>query len=324
MYEGDVVSSANFMMCFPGQGSQRVGMLGEMASSDPSIQRCYEEASDVLGVDLWGLVSNGPADVLQLTENAQPALLVAGVSLWRRWRANGGPVPNFMSGHSLGECTALVCSEAISFADGVSLVRERGRLMQAATPPGEGVMYAVLGLDAEKIEEICRAHCREDNIVELVNYNAPGQMVIAGHTEVTGQASQACVDAGAKRSIALPVSAPFHTQLMRAMSDSFATTLSAITLSAPSVPIVHNANALPEPEPERIKELLIAQLYSPVRWIDCVRYCVDQGGVACTVECGPGKVLSGLNKRIDKTLSCYNLEPDELFEDAMDAVSALC
>lgn len=315
------MSASVFVMCFPGQGSQAVGMLQTLAEQESSISECYTEASTILGVDLWRLICEGPAEKLQLTEYAQPALLVAGVALWRYWQAREGASPQWLAGHSLGECTALVCSGAMSFADGVSLVRHRGRLMQEAVPVGEGVMYAVLGLDTEEVERVCAQHHREDAIVQLVNYNAPGQMVIAGHKASTEAASEACLQAGARRSVALPVSAPFHTNLMLPMSGEFADILSGIELNTPKIDVIHNVHAQPEADPARIRDLLVRQLYSPVRWIDCIRYAVTHGANTA-VECGPGKVLSGLNKRIDKQLNCYALDPADNFNATLSAVVA--
>ena len=315
------MSADNFLMCFPGQGSQSVGMLETHIAKDPSIQECYKEASDVLQVDLWNLIVKGPEETLKLTEYAQPALLVAGVALWRSWQARGGARPTWLAGHSLGECTALVCAQSISFADGVNLVRERGRLMQNAVPVGVGAMHAILGLETEQIERICAEHHSEDSVAQLVNYNSPGQMVIAGHKEAVEHVSKACLESGARRSVPLAVSAPFHTDLMRVIGDEFLAYLDQMTVHAPHIPVIHNVNAQTETDPTEIKQLLVRQLYSPVRWIDCVQYAISEGAHT-TVECGPGKVVSGLNKRIDKSLNCVALDPLDSFEATVASMQA--
>lgn len=313
------MSNGTMLMCFPGQGSQSVGMLASIASKENSIKQCYQEASDALNINLWELVSEGSAEQLQLTENAQPALLVAGVALYRLWSARGGMKPQWLAGHSLGECTALVCANSMSFTDGVKLVRERGRLMQDAVPVGEGVMYAVLGLGAKEVERVCAEYKNAQETVELVNYNSPEQSVIAGHKEATKRASERCLESGARRVVPIPVSVPFHTSLMRKMSDSFSAFLENIQLNVPQIPVIHNVHAQPENDSAKIKELLVRQLYSPVRWIECVEYAVH-AGATLAIECGPGKVLCGLNKRISKTLDNRALDPADHFEATLDFI----
>jgi [acyl-carrier-protein] S-malonyltransferase len=314
------MNNGELLMCFPGQGSQSVGMLGSHIAVNSSIKACYEEASNVLGFDLWALVSEGPEEKLKLTEYAQPALLTAGVALWRSWRERGGPEPKWMTGHSLGECTALVCAESMSFSEGVNLVRERGRLMQNAVPVGLGAMYAILGLDTKVVEDICAKYHGEETVVQLVNYNSPGQMVIAGHKDATAQASKSCLESGARRAVPLAVSAPFHTDLMRSIAEEFSACLDALDLRAPRIPVIHNVHADVENDPGRIRELLVRQLYSPVRWMSCIEYAV-RAGAQVTAECGPGKVICGLNKRIDKSLECYALDPADSFETTLSSVA---
>ncbi|MBM7423862.1 ACP S-malonyltransferase [Spongiibacter marinus] len=302
---------------FPGQGSQKVGMLADLAAAFPEVKNTFAEASDALDYDMWALVQEGEQAQLNLTETTQPVLLTASVAVWRLWLAQGGLRPAMMAGHSLGEFSALVCAGAIDFADAVRLVRARGQYMQTAVPVGEGAMAAVLGLDDAKIEEICAA---TDGVVEAVNYNSPGQVVVAGHTQAVEAALGALKDAGAKRAMLLPVSAPFHTSLMRPAGEKLAQALAELTINAPVIPVVHNVHAQTEANPAQIKELLTQQIYSAVKWVSCVQTMTDSG-IEMTVECGPGKVLSGLNKRIQKSLQCLNLESPETLEAALAAVA---
>lgn len=302
---------------FPGQGSQKVGMLADLAAAFPEVKNTFAEASDALDYDMWALVQEGEQAQLNLTETTQPVLLTASVAVWRLWLAQGGLRPAMMAGHSLGEFSALVCAGAIDFADAVRLVRARGQYMQTAVPVGEGAMAAVLGLDDAKIEEICAA---TEGVVEAVNYNSPGQVVVAGHTQAVEAALGALKDAGAKRAMLLPVSAPFHTSLMRPAGEKLAQALAELTINAPVIPVVHNVHAQTEANPAQIKELLTQQIYSAVKWVSCVRTMTDSG-IEMTVECGPGKVLSGLNKRIQKSLQCLNVESPETLEAALAAVA---
>ncbi|WP_374973807.1 ACP S-malonyltransferase [Spongiibacter marinus] len=302
---------------FPGQGSQKVGMLADLAAAFPEVKNTFAEASDALNYDMWALVQEGEQAQLNLTETTQPVLLTASVAVWRLWLAQGGLRPAMMAGHSLGEFSALVCAGAIDFADAVRLVRARGQYMQTAVPVGEGAMAAVLGLDDAKIEEICAA---TDGVVEAVNYNSPGQVVVAGHTQAVEAALGALKDAGAKRAMLLPVSAPFHTSLMRPAGEKLAQALAELTINAPVIPVVHNVHAQTEANPAQIKELLTQQIYSAVKWVSCVQTMTDSG-IEMTVECGPGKVLSGLNKRIQKLLQCLNVESPETLEAALAAVA---
>jgi len=301
-------------LMFPGQGSQAVGMLGELAEVHPAIRETFAEASAALGEDLWALVQAGPADVLDRTENTQPALLTASVAVWRAWQQAGGAPPRVAAGHSLGEYSALVAAGALDLTAAVLLVRERGRLMQAAVPQGEGAMAAILGLDAEAVERCC-AEAAGGGVVEPANYNAPGQIVIAGDTAAVDRAVAACKAAGAKRAMPLSVSVPSHCGLMRPAADAFAAVLEAVALSAPAFPVIQNVDARANQDPAVIRRQLLAQLQSPVRWTDCV-LAMGSLGVDTLLECGPGKVLDGLLKRIDRDLSAHTLGDVAGFEAA--------
>lgn len=291
---------------FPGQGSQKIGMLSELAEHHPVVQATFAEASEVLDYDLWALAQAGTQEQINLTERTQPLLLSASVAIWRLWRALGGPRPAQMAGHSLGEWSALVCAEVIDFADAVKVVRARGAAMQEAVPANVGAMAAVIGLDDEAIRQVCIASVG-DGIVEAVNYNAPGQVVIAGTAKAVDRAVKACRVAGAKRALPLPVSAPFHTSLMRPAADAVAPLVEELSFSNPVVPIVHNVTACVEVDGEAIKELMLEQIYKPVPWVSCV-LALKSAGITDVVECGPGRVLSGLIKRIAADLSCYTTD----------------
>jgi [acyl-carrier-protein] S-malonyltransferase len=293
--------SQTLAFVFPGQGSQQVGMLSELAESHPVIQNTFAEASEVLGYDLWDLVQNGPAEDLNQTDKTQPALLTAGVALWRLWQEQGGALPAMVSGHSLGEYTALVCAGAIKFADGVNLVKLRGEFMQQAVPAGTGAMAAILGLDDAAIEQACQ-DAEQGEVVSPVNYNCPGQIVIAGQKEAVERAIENCKAAGAKRAIPLPVSVPSHCALMKPAAERMADELAKIEISMPDITVVQNVTAAAPASVDELKENLLAQLYSPVLWTKSVQGMVEQG-IESTVECGPGKVLSGLNKKVHKPLS---------------------
>ena len=298
---------------FPGQGSQKVGMLAAAHERFQAVRDTFAEASGVLGYDMWDLIQNGEQDALNLTETTQPVLLTSSVALWRAWLEQGGHRPGIMAGHSLGEFSALVCAGALGFADAVQLVRQRGAFMQTAVPVGEGAMAAIIGLDDDAINRICdEVSASGGGVVSAVNFNSPGQVVIAGHTGSVEQAIAKLKEAGAKRAMPLPVSAPFHTQLMRPAGERLADVVAGISISSPKVPVVHNVHAAPEQDPQRIRELLVEQIYSPVQWTRCVETIVNSGAINM-VECGPGKVLSGLGRRIDKSLQCFSLEePDDL------------
>ena len=291
---------------FPGQGSQKIGMLAEAAAQFEQVQTTFAEASEALGYDIWQLIQHGEQAEINLTEKTQPILLTASVALWRVWQAQSGAMPQLMAGHSLGEFSALVCAGSISFADAVKLVRARGQYMQTAVTVGVGAMAAIIGLDDEVIVDVCAA-AAQGECVQAVNFNSPGQVVIAGHKAAVERAIEQLKAAGAKRALPLPVSAPFHTDLMQPAGEQLAEALADITIKTPEIAVVHNVHAQTESDPERIRELLIQQIYSPVKWTQCVQTMVA-AGVETTVECGPGKVLSGLNKRIHKPLSCHAIE----------------
>jgi [acyl-carrier-protein] S-malonyltransferase len=304
---------------FPGQGSQTVGMLAAAHEKFSIVRDTFEEASQVLGYDMWGLIQAGPQEALNLTETTQPVLLTSSVALWRAWEEASGSTPGIMAGHSLGEFSALVCAGALRFPDAVTLVRRRGEFMQTAVPVGQGAMAAILGVEDSVIVHICQEVTEKgEGIVTAVNFNSPGQVVIAGHTAAVETAIQALKDAGAKRAVPLPVSAPFHTPLMRPAGEHLAKVIADITISSPVIPVVHNVHAKVEPDPEKIRSLLIEQISSPVQWTNCM-HTIIEAGTQHIVECGPGKVLSGLGRRIDKSLKCYSVEePDILVATAAE------
>ena len=303
------MSESNNAFVFPGQGSQKVGMLAAAYEQFGAVRESYAEASDALGYDMWELIQNGEQDALNLTETTQPVLLASSVALFRAWQEQGGSAPSVMAGHSLGEFTALVCAGALGFADAVRLVRSRGQFMQTAVPVGEGAMAAIIGLDDDAINRIC---AETEGVVAAVNFNSPGQVVIAGHTAAVDAAIIELKAAGAKRAVPLPVSAPFHTELMKPAGERLAEAMADVAIEAPKVPVVHNVHAETESDPGKIRDLLVQQIYSPVQWTRCMQSIVDRG-ISNVVECGPGKVLSGLNRRIDRSLTSYSLEePDSL------------
>lgn len=276
-------------------------MLQELATQLPEVAATFAEASEQLGYDVWQLVSEGPQERLNMTEQAQPAMLSASVGLWRAWLANSAVRPDFLAGHSLGEWSALVAAGVVDFAEAVKIVRLRGQYMQEAVPAGVGAMAAILGLADEKVTHACQ-QASEVGLVVPVNFNSPGQVVIAGVVAAVKAAMGLCNEMGATKSALLPVSAPFHTALMQPAAERLAQYLESITFSAPSLPVVHNLTACIESDPAAIKAAVIEQIYAPVRWVESVQYMVAQG-VNVTVEVGPGRVLSGLNKRIQKGLT---------------------
>ncbi|MGL9735757.1 MAG: ACP S-malonyltransferase [Symbiopectobacterium sp.] len=290
-----------FAMVFPGQGSQTVGMLAELAAQYPVVQDTFAQASKVLGYDLWQLTAQGPAKELNKTWQTQPALLTASVAIWRVWQQQGGKKPALMAGHSLGEYSAQVCAGALDFQDAVRLVELRGKLMQEVVPEGTGAMYAIIGLDNDAIAAACEVSA-EGQVVSPVNFNSPGQVVIAGNKEAVERAGVACKVAGAKRALPLPVSVPSHCALMKPAAEKLAEALKTIIVTTPAIPVVNNVDARSETDPDAIREALVKQLYSPVRWTECVSYVVAQG-IERLLEVGPGKVLTGLTKRIVDTLS---------------------
>ncbi|CAK6494053.1 Malonyl CoA-acyl carrier protein transacylase [Pantoea sp. Nvir] len=290
-----------FAFVFPGQGSQTVGMLAELAATYPQVEATFREASDALGYDLWQLVSNGPADELNKTWQTQPALLAASVAIYRVWQQQGGKQPTLMAGHSLGEYSALVCAGVLDFADAIKLVELRGKLMQEAVPEGTGAMQAIIGLDDAAIRKACEESA-QGQVVSPVNFNSPGQVVIAGNKEAVERAGAACKAAGAKRALPLPVSVPSHCALMKPAADKLAVALEEIAFNAPSVPVVNNVDVKCESDAAAIRHALVRQLYSPVRWTESVEFMASQG-VTQLLEMGPGKVLTGLTKRIVDSLT---------------------
>lgn len=287
-----------FAIAFPGQGSQSVGMLAEMAAEYSVIKATFAEASQVLGYDLFQLVMDGPAEELNKTWRTQPALLTSSVALWRVWQELGGAQPEVMAGHSLGEYSALVCAGALAFSDAVKLVELRGLAMQEAVPEGVGAMSAIIGLDNDLIAENCR-QAAQGQVVSPVNFNSPGQVVIAGHKEAVERANVLMKESGAKRALPLPVSVPSHCALMQPAADKLALALAEIEIQQPLIPVINNVDVTAETDPAKIKSAMVRQLFSPVRWTETVESMAN-AGVELAVEMGPGKVLSGLAKRIDK------------------------
>ena len=294
---------------FPGQGSHAVGMLPEPAAAEPLVQQTFAEASEVLGYDLWALCQQGPDAELGVTEKTQPAMLAAGVATWRAWQQHGGPRPVAMAGHSLGEYTALVCSEALDFRAAIDLVRYRGQVMQQAVPLGEGAMAAILGLDDATLDAACR-EAAQGEVVEPVNFNAPGQIVIAGQASAVARAIEAAKARGAKRAVALPVSVPSHSRLMVGAADRLAERLRTVEVRMPNVPAVYTVDVQTHQSPDGIRQALREQLFKPVRWADTVRAMIASG-VTTFVECGPGKVLTSLGKRIEKRPELRMLAADD-------------
>ncbi len=284
----------SFAFVFPGQGSQSVGMMAAYGDS-PVVRATFDEASAALGEDLWTMVAEGPAEKLALTVNTQPIMLTAGVAVWHLWESLGGKTPAVVAGHSLGEYSALVAAGALKLADAVPLVRLRAAAMQEAVPAGTGAMAAILGLDDDGIAAAC-AEAAQGEIVEPVNFNAPGQTVIAGHKGAVERACEACKARGAKRAVLLPVSAPFHSSLLKPAADRLAIALADISIVTPSIPVINNVDVAIETDPIRIKDALVRQAAKPVRWVEIIQKMAGMG-VATVAECGPGKVLAGLTKR---------------------------
>lgn len=308
----------NLAFVFPGQGSQKIGMLAELAEQNPIIEQTFSEASGVLGYDMWQLIQQGEQDEINLTQRTQPILLTCSVAIYRLWNEQQGTVPSQMAGHSLGEWSALVCANVIDFADGLRIVEARGKYMQQAVPVGQGAMAAIIGLDDQAILNAC-SEASSLGVVDAVNFNAPGQVVIAGSNNAVERAMEICKSAGAKRALPLPVSAPFHTSLMKPAADNLAEMVNAVTFRAPEVPIMHNVHAKNENDPAVIKALMLEQIYNPVKWVDCVKQ-LKASGASTLVECGPGKVLSGLAKRIDRELIALATESAADFDAALTTI----
>jgi [acyl-carrier-protein] S-malonyltransferase len=309
-------------LVFPGQGSQSVGMLAELAGRYPIVRQTYAEAGDALGYDLWELTANGPAERLNSTECTQPAMLAAGVATWRAWKECGAPLPQMVAGHSLGEYSALVCAGALEFRSAVALVRERGRAMQAAVPAGKGAMAAILGLEDAAAEAAC-AEAAQGEVVEAVNYNAPGQIVIAGDTGAVERAMAAAKARGAKRALLLPVSVPAHSSLLQGAAVQFRERLAQTAISTPTIRWFSAVDAAEHGTPEDIRAILERQLASPVRWTSTV-LALTAGGTTLLVECGPGKVLTALNRRIDRRpeINCMAIEDGASLQAAMEAAGS--
>ena len=312
-----------FGFVFPGQGSQSVGMLAELAGSSDGapLRETFNEARGVLGYDLWELISAGPAEQLNATEYTQPALLAACIGLWRLWRQRGGAEPTVVSGHSLGEFTALVAAGALEFAEALALVRTRGQLMQAAVPEGSGAMAAILGLEDATVVQVCRDSA-DGQVLEAVNFNAPGQVVVAGERTAVQRAIEAARACGAKRAVVLPVSVPAHSSLMRPAAERLAERLAAVHWQAPRLAFISAVDAREHRDPGELPGLLTRQLASPVRWSETVRALAARG-LNPIIECGPGKVLTALNRRIgrDGNLECLALEDRDSLEQALAAVA---
>ncbi len=307
---------SDFAFLFPGQGSQSVGMLSELAEKHGLIRDTFDEAGHVLGMNLWTLVKEGPEEELNRTELTQPAILTASIALWRVWQDLGGAMPAILAGHSLGEYSALVVADALDFEAAVAVVAERGRQMQSAVPVGKGAMAAVLGLDDEVVEAICR-EVAEDQVVAPANYNSPGQIVIAGDSAAVERAMHKCSEAGARRAVILPVSVPSHSSLMQPAADAMAEVLADVEIRSPRIPVIHNCDVTAHDQPDEIRAALIAQLRSPVRWTESVRS-ITGGGMMKLAECGPGRVLSGLGRRIERDAEWAALEQPDAIEQTID------
>lgn len=309
--------SASLAFVFPGQGSQSLGMLAEQGAQHQLVVDTFAEASAALGYDLWALTQQGPVELLNQTDKTQPAILTASVALWRLWQAEVGKQPAFVAGHSLGEYSALVAAGSVSLADAVRLVETRGQLMQEAVPAGMGGMAAILGLPDDQVIAAC-AEAGQGEVVSAVNFNSPGQVVIAGSKTAVERAMELCKARGAKRAMPLPVSVPSHCALMRPAAEKFAASIEAIDWQAPSIPLVQNVSASVATDVATLKSDLLKQLYMPVRWVESVAFLASQGAVNL-VECGPGKVLAGLNKRCAEGVSTTNLDTPDAFAAAVAA-----
>ena len=304
---------------FPGQGSQSVGMSTGLAEHYPLVKELYAEASDVLGYDLWRLVHSGPESELNITSKTQPALLTASVAAWQVWEKRGGPLPALMAGHSLGEYSALVCSGVLAFNAAVALVADRGAYMQSAVPAGTGSMAAILGLTDAQVIDVCK-QAAQGQIVSAANFNSAGQIVIAGHKEAVNRVVELATDAGAKRTIVLSVSVPSHCALMQAAAAKLTSRMESITLSAGRIPVIHNVDVSLRSEASAIKQALAGQLYQPVRWVETIEF-MSKKGITRIVECGPGKVLCGLIKRINRDIGTYPVFDPESLDKALSVMN---
>lgn len=303
-----------FAFVFPGQGAQSVGMMQGFSGTRP-VRDTFDEASEVLRQDIWKLVAEGPADDLSATVNTQPVMLTAALAVYRAWIAGGGLPPALVAGHSLGEYTALVVAGVLSFRDALPLVRFRAQAMQEAVPRGEGAMAAILGLDDDAVRAAC-AEAAQGQVVEAVNFNAPSQVVIAGHKAAVERGVEAAKARGAKRAVLLPVSAPFHSSLLKPAAEKLSEYLASVSFSAPRIPVVNNVDVATPESPTQIREALARQACNPVRWVETIRY-IHSAGVSRIAECGPGKVLAGLTKRIDGALTGFALTDPQSLEQAL-------
>ncbi len=310
----------SFAIVFPGQGSQSVGMLAELGGEWPQISETFAEASDALGYDLWNLVQDGPESELNQTDKTQPAMLAAGIATWRVWQAAGGAIPAHMAGHSLGEYTALVASSAIEFTTAIKLVEKRGQLMQAAVPQGQGAMAAILGLTDEQVIAACD-QASQGEVVQAVNFNAPGQVVVAGTSAAVTRAVESAKEAGAKRALILPVSVPSHCSLMKDAADELARSLADIKINTPKISVIHNVDVASHTSADGIRDVLAKQLYSPVRWVETIQ-ALAKAEVGSLVECGPGKILAGLNKRIERDMTAMPVIDVKTLTAALEAHQA--
>lgn len=309
--------SASLAFVFPGQGSQSLRMLADLGAQRPALLDTFQEASEALGYDLWALTQDGPVESLNQTDKTQPAILTASVALWRLWLAEGGPRPAFVAGHSLGEYSALVAAESLGLADAVRLVERRGQLMQEAVPAGQGGMAAILGLDDAEVIAAC-AEAAQGEVVSAVNFNSPGQVVIAGAKAAVERAMEGCKARGAKRALPLPVSVPSHCALMRPAAERFAEAVQAIDWQTPRIALVQNVSAQVVNDLDTLKRDLLAQLYMPVRWVESIQ-CLAAQGATRLVECGPGSVLAGLNKRCADGVATLNINTPDAFAAALAA-----
>lgn len=308
-----------FAFVFPGQGSQSIGMLADLAESHSVVNDVYSEASDVLGYDLWQLTQNGPEERLNQTDVTQPAVLAAGIAVYRALNiAKPSLVPSYMAGHSLGEYTALVASGVLTLAQGIELVAERGRLMQAAVAPGEGAMAAILGLEDPQVIELCQ-QAAENEIVEAVNFNTPGQVVIAGQVQAVNRAMKLAEDMGAKKVVPLAVSVPSHCALMKPAADALKLKLDSMKFNTPSVAVLHNVNMESYSDEQQIKQVLVEQLYRPVQWVKTIEK-MKKEGVEKIYEMGPGRVLAGLNRRIDRRMAVESIFDSATLAKALEGL----
>ncbi|MFT4256860.1 MAG: ACP S-malonyltransferase [Pseudoxanthomonas sp.] len=310
------MSASQFAFVFPGQGSQSLGMLAELAALHPQVRDTFAEASEGAGADLWALSQGGPEEMLNRTEYTQPALLAAGIAVWRLWQQQGGAQPSQLAGHSLGEYTALVAAGALSLKDGAHLVHLRGQLMQDAAPAGVGAMAAVLGADDALVAEVCDA-ASDSQVVVPANFNSPGQVVIGGDTAAVERAIVLLGERGVRKVVKLAVSVPSHTPLMREAANRLAAAMAGLQWNAPQLPVVQNVDAKVHDGLDAIRDALVRQLYLPVRWTECVQALVANGATRIA-ECGPGKVLAGLVKRIDKSLDARSLATPGDFASALE------